>query len=148
VRLPSVLGDLRVTHLDPEGDARVSVAVSVGEPHGTGGALLRLHRGCLLGDALGSTACPGRRALRDALALMGPAEPGVVVYHRDDHGLEACCHGDPGPARPTADEITAVRRAVRALRLRDVRLIGTADDAEALAAAGVRVAGLVTIREA
>ena len=37
-----------------------------------------------------------------------------------------------------------VRRAVRALGLREVRLIGTPDDADALAEAGIRIAGLIT----
>ncbi|HMN97834.1 MAG TPA: flavin reductase [Miltoncostaeaceae bacterium] len=145
VRLPTELGDLRVTHLGDEDPSRVSVAVSVGDPHGIGGALLHLHRGCLLGDALGSTACRGRAALHGALALMGPSHPGVVVYHRDDGGFAGCCRAGGEPTAPGPHEITAVRRAARALRLRDVRLIGTAADAEALAHAGVRVAELITV---
>jgi flavin reductase (DIM6/NTAB) family NADH-FMN oxidoreductase RutF len=145
VSLPSELGELRVTHLGQEQPSAVSVAVSVGEPHGTRGALLHLHRGCLLGDALGSTACAGRAALHRALALMGPSRPGVVVYHRDDAGFAGCCRAGGEPSAPGPHEITAVRRAVRALRLRDVRLIGTAADADPLAQAGVRVAGLITI---
>ncbi len=149
VRLPTELGDLRVTHLGAEDPTRVSVAVSVGEPHETSGALLHLHRGCLLGDALGSTACAGRAALHRALALMGPSRPGVVVYHRDDGGFGSCCRAGGEPSdhgrAPDPHEITAVRRAARALRLRDVRLIGTAADADALAQAGVRVAELITI---
>ncbi len=144
VALPSVLGDLRMTSLSPDDDGGVSVAVSVGEPRGVPGALLYLHRGCLLGDALGSAVCAGRARLRGALTRMGTGGPGVVVYHRSADGIATCCGADgAGGPPPTADEIAAVRRAARALELREVRLIGGPQEARALAEAGLRVSALI-----
>ncbi len=144
VALPSLLGDLRMLPLAPDDAGAVSVAVSVGEPRGSEGALLYLHRGCLLGDALGSAVCAGRTALRDALDRMGREGPGVVVYHRRGDGGAACCLSGGATAAPTEDEAAAVRRAVRALSLGAPRLIGTSDDARVLAEAGVRLAGLAS----
>jgi 3-hydroxy-9,10-secoandrosta-1,3,5(10)-triene-9,17-dione monooxygenase reductase component len=125
IALPSALGALRMAPLPQRGSGEISVAVLVGEPRGSTGALLYVHRGCLLGDALGSTTCGGRRRLHAALDRMAHAGgPGVVVYHRDpERGLGACCLG--GAAAPTASaaEHATVGDAVRLLELRDPVLL-------------------------
>jgi hypothetical protein len=124
ITLPSGLGALRMVPLPQRSAAEVSVAVLVGEPRGTTGALLYVHRGCLLGDALGSTACGGRRRLHAVLARMQEAGgAGVVVYHRDaEAGFGACCLGDDddlaASPEPSAAERAAVRDAIRLLELR------------------------------
>jgi flavin reductase (DIM6/NTAB) family NADH-FMN oxidoreductase RutF len=120
IALPSALGALRMVALPDGGTVEASVAVLVGEPHGTEGALLYLHRGCLLGDALGSEACGSRARLHAAVRdLEAAGRPGVVVYHRDSAvGFGGCCLG--GDAAPTTDsERAAVREAIARLRLRD-----------------------------
>lgn len=148
VALPSAFGDLRMTPLGDD-DGSVSVAVSVGTPTGVDGALVYLHRGCLLGDALGSAVCVGRARLRTALEQMCDDGPGVVVYHRSGDGIAGCCAMDGTlETPPSPDEITAVHRAARALDLREVRLIGGPDEARALAEAGLRVSALVPSQDA
>jgi flavin reductase (DIM6/NTAB) family NADH-FMN oxidoreductase RutF len=135
IALPSGLGALRMVPLPQRAAADVSVAVLVGEPRGSTGALLYVHRGCLLGDALGSTACGARRRLHAVLERMHEAGgSGVVVYHRDaEAGFGACCLGggdDDGAAvEPDAAERAAVRDAIRLLELRaPVRLPARARD--------------------
>jgi 3-hydroxy-9,10-secoandrosta-1,3,5(10)-triene-9,17-dione monooxygenase reductase component len=124
IALPSGLGALRMVPLPQRTAAEVSVAVLVGEPRGSTGALLYVHRGCLLGDALGSTVCGGRRRLHAVVAEMHEARgPGVVVYHREaEAGFGTCClRGDDDPAlssEPSAAERTAVRDAIALLELR------------------------------
>jgi 3-hydroxy-9,10-secoandrosta-1,3,5(10)-triene-9,17-dione monooxygenase reductase component len=121
VALPSALGALRMIALDDGGTVEASVAVLVGEPRDSSGALLYLHRGCLLGDALGSEACGGRKRLHAALRdIAASGLPGVIVYHRDSAaGFGACCLDAPGAVAPpvTESERRAVRQAVARLGL-------------------------------
>jgi flavin reductase (DIM6/NTAB) family NADH-FMN oxidoreductase RutF len=129
VALPSALGALRMLAL-PQGEAGgLTVAVLVGEPRRSTGALLYLHRGCVLGDAFGSQACRGRDRLHGALERMRrEGGPGVIVYRRDDGlGFGACCLGERHEPRASAAEQDAVRQAVRLLELRDPVPIGDAD---------------------
>jgi flavin reductase (DIM6/NTAB) family NADH-FMN oxidoreductase RutF/GTP cyclohydrolase II len=144
-QLPSSLGRLRVRSLSADDRGRVSVAVSVGEPRGSRGALVYLHRGCVLGDAIGSTLCAGRARLAHAVGLMTDDGPGVVVYHRRDDGTAGCClAAEPRSESLAADEASAVHRAVRALDLRAIRLLGDQRQASALADAGVPVASVIS----
>ncbi|HMJ34446.1 MAG TPA: flavin reductase [Baekduia sp.] len=128
IALPSALGTLRMLPLAGQGDVGASVAVLVGEPRGTAGALLYVHRGCLLGDALGSTVCRGRERLHAVLRRMEAGDrPGVIVYHRDGAlGFGACClsGGDAAEAPLTASERAALDDAVGRLALRDPVLLG------------------------
>jgi 3-hydroxy-9,10-secoandrosta-1,3,5(10)-triene-9,17-dione monooxygenase reductase component len=124
IALPSALGALRMVALADGGTVEASVAVLVGEARGSSGALLYVHRGCLLGDALGSEACGGRARLHAVLRDMeASGRPGVIVYHRDSAaGFGACCLAGPGagPPPPAGDgERAAVREAVQRLELRD-----------------------------
>lgn len=121
IALPSALGALRMLPLTHGGAVDASVAVLIGEPRGTSGALVHVHRGCVLGDALGSRACRGRERLHGLVArLQRGARPGVIVYHRDTSlGLGACCLGDGDDRGVTAGERAAVAEAIAALELRD-----------------------------
>jgi hypothetical protein len=119
VALPSGFGDLRLVGVDG-GDA--SVVALVGEPRATTGALVYVHRGCVLGDALGHAGCRRRTALLAALAAMRAEGRGALVYHRD--GAEpfgGCCLGTAPPGVAVAPP--ALRRAVAQLRLRGARLL-------------------------
>jgi 3-hydroxy-9,10-secoandrosta-1,3,5(10)-triene-9,17-dione monooxygenase reductase component len=126
IALPSALGALRMLGLPARG-ATTSAAVLVGEPHGARNALVHLHRGCLLGDALGSKVCRGRERLHAVVEdLRRSGRPGVVVYHRDDAaGIGACCLGDAdAPAAPlTAGERDALRHAIAQLALVDPEVV-------------------------
>lgn len=119
IALPSTLGAFRMVALRDGGSVDASVAVLVGEPRDSEGALLHVHRGCLLGDALGSQVCKGRERLHAALRqIEASGRPGVIVYHRDRSvGFGACCVGGEEPP-PTLSERAAVREAVTRLGLR------------------------------
>lgn len=119
VALPSALGAFRMVALRDGGSVEASVAVLVGEPRDSEGALLHVHRGCLLGDALGSQVCRGRERLHDALRrIEASGRPGVIVYHRDRGvAFGACCVGGEEPP-PTLSERAAVREAIARLGLR------------------------------
>jgi flavin reductase (DIM6/NTAB) family NADH-FMN oxidoreductase RutF len=128
IALPSPLGALRMVALASTGAVEASAAVLVGEPHGSAGAWVHLHRGCLLGDALGSQACGGRARLHGVLRRMEESgRPGVIVYHRDGAlGIGACClHGDRGEQPLSVSERGAVEEAIARLELRDPIVLGT-----------------------
>jgi flavin reductase (DIM6/NTAB) family NADH-FMN oxidoreductase RutF len=119
IALPSALGALRMVPLAQSDSVEASVAVLVGEPRGSTGAAVHLHRGCLLGDALGSQACRGRERLH---AILGRLErdggPGVIVYHRDGAGgLGTCCLGVGHEGPPSDGELAAVHEAIALLGL-------------------------------
>jgi 3-hydroxy-9,10-secoandrosta-1,3,5(10)-triene-9,17-dione monooxygenase reductase component len=121
VALPSGLGALQMLPLSDGGTVDASVAVLVGEPRGTTGAAVHVHRGCVLGDALGSQTCRGRERLHGLVArLQGERRPAVIVYHRDGAlGLGPCCLGDRCHAAPTGAERAALAEAIELLELRD-----------------------------
>lgn len=127
IALPSALGAFRMVALQDGGSVEASVAVLIGAARGAEGALLYVHRGCLLGDALGSQVCRGRDRLHDAVRrIEGSGRPGVVVYHRDSTlGFGTCCVGGAEPP-PTDSERAAVSEAVARLRLVDPELLEAA----------------------
>ncbi len=145
VALPSRDGPLRMLSLSEDAQT-TSVAVLTGDPRGRRGVLVYAHAPCLLGDALGSTACAGRARLYAALALMRHEGHGAAVYHRDSGaGLEACgcAVGAAASTALTDGAIEALAQAVRALDLRAVRLICAPDDGQRAARAGVPIGELI-----
>jgi flavin reductase (DIM6/NTAB) family NADH-FMN oxidoreductase RutF len=147
IALPSRDGPLRALSLSDD-EEQTSVAVLIGEPRQQRGVLVYAHAPCVLGDALGSTACRGRARLDEALGLMRGEGCGVAVYHRDpDLPFGACCAAaaDEVPAlSPSA--IDALALAVQTLGLSAVRLIATEQDARAAAQAGVPIGELIDPR--
>jgi 3-hydroxy-9,10-secoandrosta-1,3,5(10)-triene-9,17-dione monooxygenase reductase component len=116
-RLPARLAGLPVEPLEPAG-----AAVLVGQPRGSTGCLVYVHRGCTIGDGLRGVDCPRRRALDAALERMTADGRGVVLYHRDSG---ACCLGEP-PARAALSDpaiAASLSRALDRLRLREPRLL-------------------------
>jgi 3,4-dihydroxy 2-butanone 4-phosphate synthase/GTP cyclohydrolase II len=61
-------------------DGTEVVALSRGEIDGAEPVLVRLHSECLTGDLLGSLRCDCGDQLRSALAMIGSAERGVLLY--------------------------------------------------------------------
>ena len=146
VALPSRDGPLRMLTLS-EDEETTSVAVITGDPRGRQGVLVYAHVPCLLGDALGSTACAGRARLDAAMALMRREGHGAAVYHREaGAGLEACGCALGAAAASTAltdGAVQALGQAVRALDLRAVRLICAPADGRRAARAGVPIGELI-----
>lgn len=144
IQLPSRHGSLRALSLS-EDEQQCSVAVVCGEPRGRAGVLVYGHSPCVLGDALGSTACAGRARLDRAMAAIRAEDCGVAVYHRDALApLGACCAAGAATVPALSDgAIEALALTVRTLRLRAVRLVATAADGAAAARAGVPIGELI-----
>jgi 3-hydroxy-9,10-secoandrosta-1,3,5(10)-triene-9,17-dione monooxygenase reductase component len=145
VALPSRDGPLRMLSLS-EDDETTSVAVLTGDPRGRREVLVYPHVPCLLGDALGSTACSGRARLQAVMALMRREGHGAAVYHREaGAGLEACgcARGAEAASALTDGAVEALAQAVRALDLRAVRLICGPADGRRAARAGVPIGELI-----
>lgn len=82
-RLPTIHGEFRVIAFeDRQGLAHL--AVLSGEPGSVPPPLVRLHSECLTGDVLGSVRCDCGPQLDAALAAIGSAPPGAVVYLRQE----------------------------------------------------------------
>jgi flavin reductase (DIM6/NTAB) family NADH-FMN oxidoreductase RutF len=148
VALPARDGPLRMLSLS-EDEETTSVAVLTGDPRGRRGVLVYAHVPCLLGDALGSTACAGRARLDAAMALMRREGHGAAVYHRDaGAGLDACgcALGAEAGTSMTDGAVQALAQAVRALDLRAVRLICDPADGRRAARARVPIGELLDAR--
>ncbi|GAA4503461.1 bifunctional 3,4-dihydroxy-2-butanone-4-phosphate synthase/GTP cyclohydrolase II [Gluconacetobacter tumulicola] len=86
--LPSIYGgeDL-VIHAFRAADGTEHVALVKGDPGRHGAVpLVRLHSECVTGDALGSMRCDCGAQLQGALARIGAAESGVLLYLRGHEG--------------------------------------------------------------
>lgn len=135
VALPSGFGDLRLVPVANDDHGATSVIALVGEPRDRTGTLVYLHEGCLLGDALGHTACRRRAGLHAALEHLRAAGTGVIVYHRDDRRpFSGCCFDGPGAQRhgvpasvPDPRPLAVLRAAVDGLGLHAARLLAPDD---------------------
>src|SRR5437773_6733155 len=76
--LPTRWGDFRISVFRFDGTE--VVALARGELDGAEPVLVRLHSECLTGDVLGSLRCDCGDQLRSALAMIGAAERGVLLY--------------------------------------------------------------------
>jgi GTP cyclohydrolase II len=65
-----------------DGDTAEHVALIVGEPAGP--PLVRVHSECLTGDVFGSLKCDCGPQLRDAIAALGGAGWGIILYLRQE----------------------------------------------------------------
>jgi GTP cyclohydrolase II len=82
--LPTRHGEFRVVAFQNEHDEKEHVALVRGVVDGAAGVLTRLHSECLTGDALGSLRCDCRDQLEAAMAALGQAETGVLLYLRQE----------------------------------------------------------------
>ncbi|HEY4409076.1 MAG TPA: GTP cyclohydrolase II [Acidimicrobiia bacterium] len=69
-----------------DADGVEHLALVKGEPAGTGAVPVRVHSECLTGDVIGSRRCDCGEQLQLALARIGAAPTGVVVYLRGHEG--------------------------------------------------------------
>src|SRR5947208_4030424 len=76
--LPTRWGDFHISVFRFDGTE--VVALTRGELDGVAPVLVRLHSECLTGDVLGSLRCDCGDQLRAALAMIGSAERGVLLY--------------------------------------------------------------------
>ncbi|MCA8878581.1 MAG: GTP cyclohydrolase II [Rhodobacteraceae bacterium] len=80
-RLPMSVSEAGRLHIfRPEDGGEEHYAVEIGEPDRAEPVLARLHSACFTGDLLGSLKCDCGPQLRGALAQMGAAGAGVLLY--------------------------------------------------------------------
>lgn len=72
--------DTRVLAFRPTNGGREHLALIVGSPEPPGPVLVRLHSECLTGDLLGSLKCDCGDQLRGAIAAIGNAGNGILLY--------------------------------------------------------------------
>src|SRR5882762_2037321 len=136
--LPTRWGDFRISVFRFDGTEVVALArgeIDDGEP-----VLVRLHSECLTGDVLGSLRCDCGDQLRAALAMIGAADRGVLLYldHEgrgiglfnkvrayglQDGGLDTVDANIELGLPVDARDYSAAAYALRELSVRSVRLI-------------------------
>ncbi|MEJ6404450.1 GTP cyclohydrolase II [Yoonia sp. 2307UL14-13] len=80
-RLPLSVSEAGQLHVfRPDDGAEEHYAVEIGQPDRSKPVLSRLHSACFTGDLLGSLKCDCGPQLRGALAQMGAADEGVLLY--------------------------------------------------------------------
>ena len=136
--LPTRWGDFRISVFRFEGTE--VVALVRGEVDGVEPVLVRLHSECLTGDVLGSLRCDCGEQLRSALAMIGAAERGVLLYldhegrgiglfdkvrayHLQDGGLDTVDANVELGLPIDARDYWAAAAALQELGVRSVRLI-------------------------
>jgi GTP cyclohydrolase II len=72
--------DTHVLAFRPTNGGREHLALIIGAPEPPGPVLVRLHSECLTGDLLGSLKCDCGDQLRGAIAAIGKAGSGIVLY--------------------------------------------------------------------
>jgi GTP cyclohydrolase II len=82
--LPTRFGTFEVRVFQVDGVVGEAVALIHGTPDPATPPLVRLHSECLTGDVLGSLRCDCGEQLSDAMALVGQAEAGVLLYLRQE----------------------------------------------------------------
>ena len=79
-RLPTEFGEFRIIGYRNDVDAHEHVALVLGDVTGGEGILTRMHSKCLTGDVFHSMRCDCGWQLHAAMAMIGAAGRGVVVY--------------------------------------------------------------------
>jgi flavin reductase (DIM6/NTAB) family NADH-FMN oxidoreductase RutF len=139
VFIPTLDGDISLVPVDQQSRPATSVIALVGEPRDSLGSLVYLHRGCMLGDALGHIGCRRTAALERALETIRAQGAGVIVYHRDDTWpFDGCCAGSAPPegqdGSSSEEMLRALRQALDGLGLRETRLLISPAEAHPLSA--------------
>jgi 3,4-dihydroxy 2-butanone 4-phosphate synthase/GTP cyclohydrolase II len=84
--IPTEWGDFRACAYESVVDGRTHVALVLGEIGAGEAVLTRVHSECLTGDVFGSLRCDCGAQLRQAIAMVGEAGRGVVLYMRGHEG--------------------------------------------------------------
>lgn len=83
-RIPTELGDFRLSLYSNERDSKEHLALSRGDVEGKENVLVRVHSECFTGDVLGSLRCDCGEQLNQALIRLVEEEVGVLVYLRQE----------------------------------------------------------------
>lgn len=83
-RLPIEAGEFRLYLFTTNQDDKEHLALVMGDIEDASGVLVRVHSECFTGDVLGSRRCDCGEQLQRALAEIGSAGQGVVIYLRQE----------------------------------------------------------------
>ncbi len=83
-RLPTEAGEFKLYLFTTNQDDKEHLALVMGEIEQAAGVLVRVHSECFTGDVLGSRRCDCGEQLQRALAEIGNAGQGVVIYLRQE----------------------------------------------------------------
>jgi 3,4-dihydroxy 2-butanone 4-phosphate synthase/GTP cyclohydrolase II len=84
--IPTPYGEFRSYAYESLVDGRTHVALTLGEIGDGAGVLTRVHSECLTGDVFGSLRCDCGQQLERAMAEIGAAGRGVILYVRGHEG--------------------------------------------------------------
>lgn len=87
--LPTDFGDFNSVSYESVVDGKPYIALVKGEVAGKEGVLVRMHSGCLTGDALRSRRCDCGQQLEAAMRMVQEEGTGVIVYiyHHEGRGI-------------------------------------------------------------
>jgi GTP cyclohydrolase II len=85
-RIPTEEGQFQLIYYSNTLDDKQHLAVVKGEVTGKHDVLVRVHSECFTGDILGSKRCECGHQLRRAMAMIGKAQAGVIIYLRQEGG--------------------------------------------------------------
>jgi GTP cyclohydrolase II len=83
-RIPTEEGQFQLIYYSNTLDDKEHLAIVKGEVTGKHDVLVRVHSECFTGDILGSKRCDCGHQLRRAMAMIGKAEAGVIIYLRQE----------------------------------------------------------------
>jgi 3,4-dihydroxy 2-butanone 4-phosphate synthase / GTP cyclohydrolase II len=87
-KLPTRFGNFNLHLYEDQLNKEHHLAIVHGSVEGKKEVLVRVHSSCFTGDALGSTRCDCGEQLQKALAIIGKAERGVLLYmHQEGRGI-------------------------------------------------------------
>src|SRR4029453_6267357 len=84
--IPTPYGEFRSYAYESLVDGRTHVALTLGDIGDGAGVLTRVHSECLTGDVFGSLRCDCGQQLERAMAEIGAAGRGVILYIRGHEG--------------------------------------------------------------
>jgi 3,4-dihydroxy 2-butanone 4-phosphate synthase/GTP cyclohydrolase II len=119
-------GDFTAYAYASDVDTAVHVALVKGDVSGDGPVMTRVHRACLVGDLLGSSACDCGAQLQQAFARIAEEGRGVVIYLRREQTASSklvCTHVSNEETVPGRQDQTRLREfGVGAQILKDLGL--------------------------
>lgn len=83
-RIPTDVGEFQLGLYTSSPDGKEHLAVVMGDVHGRGPILTRIHSECFTGDVLGSRRCDCGEQLQRALHLIAQEGRGIVLYLRQE----------------------------------------------------------------
>lgn len=83
-RIPTSYGEFQLCIYEESETSKEHLALVMGDPEGKDDVLVRVHSECFTGDVLGSLRCDCGEQLQRAMAMIGEAGEGAIIYLRQE----------------------------------------------------------------